>query len=129
MAAQGLVSIGEKTKKTGLVDTFGSYGDVIKSTADRAKMGKNNRRAYIEYEQSKLNGLFSMFGDDTKQPMSKAMLDQFKVVVAPNGIPAVAATEMVRKLSWLVVNCNENSDCIDNVLHCLCTYSLESPKS
>lgn len=118
--AQGRVWTGEQAKERGLVDTIGSYGDAIKSAADRAKMGKNYRLAYIEREPSKFDRLFSMFGDGTKQAMSKAMHDQFKVAVAPSGIPALAATEMVKELSWLADLRKENSSYLV-MAHCMCT--------
>jgi protease-4 len=118
--AQGRVWTGEQAKERGLVDTLGNFGDAIKSAASRAKMGEGYRVAYIEREPSKFDRLFNMFGDTAAKTMSKAISDQFKVAVAPTGIPPAAATEMIKELTWLADLRKENQTFMV-MTHCMCT--------
>lgn len=118
--AQGRVWTGEQAKERGLVDRLGSFGDAIKSAATRAKMGADYRVTYIEREPSKFDRFFSMFGDNAAQAMTKAFNEKFKVAIAPTGIPPVAATEMVKDLSWLADLRKENRSYMV-MAHCMCT--------
>lgn len=118
--AQGRVWTGEQAKERGLVDRLGSFGDALKSAATRAKMGADFRVTYIEREPSKFDRFFSMFGDNAAQAMTKALNEKFKVAIAPSGIPPVAATEMVKDLSWLADLRKENRSYMV-MAHCMCT--------
>ncbi|MFA9274096.1 MAG: signal peptide peptidase SppA [Candidatus Aquirickettsiella gammari] len=118
--AQGRVWTGEQAKERGLVDRLGSFGDALKSAATRAKLGADFRVTYIEREPSKFDRFFSMFGDNAAQAMSKALNEKFKVAIAPSGIPPVAATEMVKDLSWLADLRKENRSYMV-MAHCMCT--------
>ncbi len=114
--AQGRVWTGEQAKERGLVDTLGSFNDALKSAAARAKMGDNYRVAYIEREPSKFEKFFSLFGDGA----AKAVAQQFKVAVAPTGVPPVAAADMVKELSWLADLRKDNKSYLV-MTHCMCT--------
>nr|WP_314857679.1 signal peptide peptidase SppA [uncultured Undibacterium sp.] len=118
--AQGRVWTGEQAKERGLVDKLGSFNDALKSAATRAKLGEAYRVTYIEREPSKFDRIFSMFGDNAAQAMSKALNDKFKVAVAPTGIPPAAATEMVKELNWLADLRKENRSYMV-MAHCMCT--------
>nr|WP_315477550.1 signal peptide peptidase SppA [uncultured Undibacterium sp.] len=117
--AQGRVWTGEQAKERGLVDKLGSFNDALKSAATRAKLGEAYRVTYIEREPSKFDRIFSMFGDNAAQAMSKALNDKFKVAVAPTGIPPAAATEMVKELNWLADLRKENRSYMV-MAHCMC---------
>lgn len=117
--AQGRVWTGEQAKERGLVDRLGSFGDALKSAATRAKMGADYRVAYIERDPSKFDRFFSMFGDNAAQAMTKAINEKFKVAIAPTGIPPVAATDMVKDLSWLADLRKENRSYMV-MAHCMC---------
>ncbi|MBC3875342.1 signal peptide peptidase SppA [Undibacterium flavidum] len=118
--AQGRVWTGEQAKERGLVDRLGSFGDALKSAATRAKMGADYRVTYIEREPSKFDRFFSMFGDNAAQAMTKAFNEKFRVAIAPTGIPPVAATDMVKELSWLADLRKENRSYMV-MAHCMCT--------
>lgn len=118
--AQGRVWTGEQAKERGLVDRLGSFGDALKSAATRAKLGADYRVTYIEREPSKFDRFFSMFGDNAAQAVAKAFDDKFKVAIAPTGVPPVAATEMVKELSWLADLRKENKSYMV-MAHCMCT--------
>ncbi|MFZ6817079.1 signal peptide peptidase SppA [Undibacterium sp. Ji22W] len=117
--AQGRVWTGEQAKERGLVDRLGSFGDALKSAATRAKMGADYRVTYIERDPSKFDRFFSMFGDNAAQAMTKAINEKFKVAIAPTGIPPVAATDMVKDLSWLADLRKENRSYMV-MAHCMC---------
>lgn len=114
--AQGRVWTGEQAKERGLVDRLGSFQDALKAAATKAKLGDNYRVAYIEREPSKFDRLFSMFGESAAQAVNQ----QFKVAVAPTGIPPAAATEMVRDLSWLADLRKDNKGYMV-MAHCMCS--------
>lgn len=118
--AQGRVWTGEQAKERGLVDRLGSFKDAIDSAASRAKLGKDFRLAYIEREMSKFDRLFSMMGETSAGVVKQAINDQFKVAVAPTGVPAAAATEMVKELGWLADLKKDNRGYL-LMAHCMCT--------
>jgi protease-4 len=118
--AQGRVWTGEQAKERGLVDRIGSFKDALKSAATLAKLGNDYRVTYIEREPSKFDRFFSMFEDGATKAAARAINDQFKVAVAPSGIPPAAATEMIKDLAWLADLRKENRSYMV-MAHCMCT--------
>jgi protease-4 len=118
--AQGRVWTGAQAKERGLVDTIGSYGDAIRSAAVRAKMGNDIRIVYIERDMSPFDRFFSMFGDNAAKAVSQAVSEQFKVAVAPTGMPAAAASDMVKELTWLADMRKDNKG-YTVMTHCMCS--------
>ncbi|MBC3809396.1 signal peptide peptidase SppA [Undibacterium seohonense] len=118
--AQGRVWTGEQAKERGLVDRVGSFKDALKSAATLAKLGSDYRVTYIEREPSKFDRFFSMFEDGAAKAAARAINDQFKVAVAPSGIPPAAATEMIKDLAWLADLRKENRSYMV-MAHCMCT--------
>ncbi|GGX21682.1 signal peptide peptidase SppA [Undibacterium macrobrachii] len=118
--AQGRVWTGEQAKERGLIDRIGSYQDALKSAATLAKLGNEYRVTYIEREPSKFDRFFSMFEDGATKAAARAINEQFKVAVAPNGIPPAAATEMIKDLAWLADLRKENRSYMV-MAHCMCT--------
>jgi protease-4 len=118
--AQGRVWTGAQAKERGLVDTIGSYGDAIRSAAVRAKMGNDIRIVYIERDMSRFDRFFSMFGDNAAKAVSQAVSEQFKVAVAPTGMPAAAASDMVKELTWLADMRKDNKG-YTVMTHCMCS--------
>lgn len=118
--AQGRVWTGEQAKERGLIDRIGSYQDALKSAATLAKLGNEYRVTYIEREPSKFDRFFSMFEDGATKAAARAINEQFKVAVAPSGIPPAAATEMIKDLAWLADLRKENRSYMV-MAHCMCT--------
>lgn len=118
--AQGRVWTGEQAKERGLVDRIGSFKDAIDSAASLAKLGKDFRLTYIERDLSKFDRLFSMLGDSGAAYAKQAINEQFKIAVAPTGVPATAATEMVRELGWLA-DMKKSDRGYLVMAHCMCT--------
>lgn len=118
--AQGRVWTGEQAKERGLIDRVGSYQDALKSAATLAKLGNEYRVTYIEREPSKFDRFFSMFEDGATKAAARAINEQFKVAVAPSGIPPAAATEMIKDLAWLADLRKENRSYMV-MAHCMCT--------
>lgn len=118
--AQGRVWTGEQAKERGLIDRIGSYQDALKSAATLAKLGDEYRVTYIEREPSKFDRFFSMFEDGATKAAARAINEQFKVAVAPSGIPPAAATEMIKDLAWLADLRKENRSYMV-MAHCMCT--------
>lgn len=118
--AQGRVWTGEQAKERGLIDRVGSFQDALKSAATLAKLGNEYRVTYIEREPSKFDRFFSMFEDGATKAAARAINEQFKVAVAPSGIPPVAATEMIKDLAWLADLRKENRSYMV-MAHCMCT--------
>ncbi len=118
--AQGRVWTGEQAKERGLIDRIGSYQDALRSAATLAKLGNEYRVTYIEREPSKFDRFFSMFEDGATKAAARAINEQFKVAVAPSGIPPAAATEMIKDLAWLADLRKENRSYMV-MAHCMCT--------
>lgn len=117
--AQGRVWTGEQAKQRGLIDTVGSYTDALASAAKRAKLGNNYRVSYIEREPSKFDRVFNLLGAGVATSLSQALNDQFKLAVLPTGVPAQAATEMAKDLSWLA-DMQKSTKGYMEMTHCLC---------
>ncbi|MFZ6770327.1 signal peptide peptidase SppA [Undibacterium sp. Di26W] len=113
--AQGRVWTGLQAKERGLVDTIGSFSDALKSASTRAKLGNDYRISYIEREPSKFDRIFSIFGAKTAQVLQ----DQFKVAIAPTGLPPAAAAQMLSDLTWLS-EINKEGKSFTALTHCLC---------
>ena len=113
--AQGRVWTGQQAKERGLIDTLGSYKDALNSAAARAKLGENYRITYIERELSAWDRLLQNFDASFAQSLVK----YFDTKLAPSGIPATAAREMVNDLRYLV-GMAEGRKAFSVVTHCLC---------
>ncbi len=60
--AQGRVWAGRQALALGLVDRLGSYGDALKSAAERGKLKPDYRVQYVEAEPGRLEQLLQRFG-------------------------------------------------------------------
>jgi protease-4 len=120
--AQGRVWTGVQAKERGLVDRVGTYGDALKSAADRAKLGSDYRVAYIEREVSKFDRIIEFFGGSAAHAAAQAVAPYVKATLAPTGMPLGAAAEAAQELSWLSEVADKRKP-FTAVTHCLC----ESP--
>lgn len=114
--AQGRVWTGTQAKERGLVDKVGSFGDALKSASERAKLGNEYRISYIEREPSKFDRFLSIF--DAK--IAHVLQDQFKLASVSNGLPPVAATQVLSDLTWLA-EVNKEGKGFTALTHCLCS--------
>ncbi|MBR7801302.1 signal peptide peptidase SppA [Undibacterium fentianense] len=117
--AQGRVWTGEQAKERGLIDRIGSFKDALKSAANRANLNSDYRVTYIEREPSKFDRIFSIFEDGATKAAAKALNEQFKVAVAPSGIPPAAANEVVKDLAWLADLRSDKRGYLF-MAHCMC---------
>lgn len=120
--AQGRVWTGVQAKERGLVDRLGTYGDALKSAAERAKLGSDFRVTYIEREVSKFDRFIEFFGGSAAQAAAQAFAPYVKAAVAPTGLPMGVAADAARDLSWLSEVADKRKP-FTAVTHCLC----ESP--
>ena len=120
--AQGRVWTGAQAKERGLVDKLGSYGDALKSAAQRAKLDKDYRVVYVEREGSKFDRLLDMFGNTALAGVAQAIGGQVRTGLATTGLPPGAAADMARDMGWLSEVGNGRKP-FSAVTHCLC----ESP--
>jgi protease-4 len=120
--AQGRVWTGAQAKERGLVDRLGSYGDALKSAADRAKLGGDYRVVYLEREVSRFDRVLEFFGGSAAHAVAQAMAPYVKASLAPTGMPLGAATEVAHELSWLSELSAQRKPFMA-ITHCLC----ESP--
>lgn len=116
--AQGRVWTGTQAKERGLVDRLGSYGDALKTAAERAKLGPDHRVVYIEREVSKFDKLLELFGGSVAQAFAPFV----KASIAPTGLPMGTAAETAKELNWLNDVAAQRKP-FAAVTHCLC----ESP--
>ena len=122
--AQGRVWTGAQAKDRGLVDTLGSYGDALKSAAQRAKLGADYRVVYIERDLSKFDRLIEMVGGGTAQAavdaVAKAVAAQLKLgAAATTGLPPNAATGIANDFGWLSEITAQHKP-FTAITHCLC---------
>jgi protease-4 len=120
--AQGRVWTGAQAKERGLVDRLGSYGDALKSAAQRAKLDKDYRVVYVEREGSKLDRLLDLFGNTALAGVAQAIGGQVRTGLATTGLPPGAAADMAHDMGWLTEVGNGRKP-FSAVTHCLC----ESP--
>ncbi|MFA9217428.1 MAG: signal peptide peptidase SppA [Sphingomonadaceae bacterium] len=120
--AQGRVWTGTQAKERGLVDKLGSYGDALKSAAQRAKLEKDYRVVYVEREGSKVDRLLDLFGNTALAGVAQAIGGQVRGGLATTGLPPGAAADIARELGWLSEISNGRKP-FSAVTHCLC----ESP--
>jgi protease-4 len=120
--AQGRVWTGAQAKERGLVDRLGSYGDALKSAADRAKLGGDFRVVYLEREVSRFDRVLEFFGGSAAHAVAQAMAPYVKASLAPTGMPLGAATEVAHELGWLSELSAQRKPFMA-ITHCLC----ESP--
>jgi protease-4 len=120
--AQGRVWTGAQAKERGLVDRLGSYGDALKSAADRAKLGADYRVVYLEREVSRFDRVLEFFGGSAAHAVAQAVAPYVKASLAPTGMPLGAATEVAHELSWLSELSAQRKPFMA-ITHCLC----ESP--
>jgi protease IV len=114
--AQGRVWTGAQAQERGLVDTLGSYGDALQSAARRAKLGSDYRVSYIEHEGSRIERLLELFGASNAQALGL----EVKLGLTPTGMPAGAALDAAKELTWLS-ELSENRKPFAAMTHCLCT--------
>ncbi len=120
--AQGRVWTGAQAKERGLVDKLGSYGDALKSAAQRAKLDKDYRVVYVERESSKFDRLLDLFGNTALAGVAQAIGGQVRTGLSTTGLPPGAAADMAHDLGWLAEISNGRKP-FSAVTHCLC----ESP--
>ncbi len=120
--AQGRVWSGAQAKDRGLVDKLGSYGDALKSAAQRAKLDKDFRVVYVERESSKFDRLLDLFGNTALAGVAQAIGGQVRTGLSSTGLPPGAAVDMAHELGWLSEISNGRKP-FTAVTHCLC----ESP--
>jgi protease-4 len=121
--AQGRVWTGAQAKERGLVDTLGSYGDALKSAAQRAKLDKGDYRVvYVERESSKFDRLLELFGGSALADVAHVFGGQVRTGLATTGLPPGAAADVAHDLAWLTEISNGRKP-FSAITHCLC----ESP--
>jgi len=113
---QGRVWTGAQAKERGLVDRLGSYGDALKSAAQRAKLGNDYRVVYVEREPGKLERLLGMFGESGTQALAQALDAR---LASTTGVPPALAHDTLRELGWLSEMADGRKP-FSVVAHCLC---------
>jgi protease-4 len=117
---QGRVWTGAQAKERGLVDRIGSYGDALRSAAQRAKLGDDFRIAYAQQPSSLAERLLERIGLSDAQ----ALTVQVKLGLLPDPVAAAAlstgmASGITRDLGWLS-QVAERHQPFAAVTHCLC---------
>jgi protease-4 len=116
---QGRVWTGAQAKERGLVDTLGSYGDALKSAAQRGHLGEGYRVAYIEREGTAFERFLEKFGVSARQ----AVNIQVKLGLLPDlgqaALPAGAAAGVAKDFGWLA-GVADGKKPFAAVTHCLC---------
>jgi protease-4 len=117
---QGRVWTGAQAKERGLVDRIGSYGDALRSAAQRAKLGDDFRIAYAQQPSSLAERLLERIGLSDAQ----ALTVQVKLGLLPDPVAAAAlstgmASGITRDLGWLS-QVAERRQPFAAVTHCLC---------
>ena len=114
--AQGRVWTGAQAKERGLVDRIGSYGDALKSAAERAKLGEDYRVAYIEREARGFERLVQMVGG-TAASWLAALLDGGSM--SSTALPPAIVRDLEHDLGWLA-DVAERRNPFMTITHCLC---------
>ena len=121
---QGRVWTGAQAKERGLVDRLGSYGDALRSAAQRAKLGDDFRIAYAEQPASLAERFLASLGLSDVQALNV----QVKLGLVPDPMTAAAlstaastmnAAGITRDLGWLS-QVAERRQPFAAVTHCLC---------
>jgi len=117
---QGRVWTGAQAKERGLVDRLGSYGDALRSAAQRAKLGDDYRIAYAEQPASLAERFLASLGLSDVQALNV----QVKLGLLPDPVTAAAlstgaAAGITRDLGWLS-QVAERRQPFAAVTHCLC---------
>ncbi|GGY78847.1 signal peptide peptidase SppA [Pseudoduganella plicata] len=117
--AQGRVWTGAQAKERGLVDTLGSFGDALKSAAQRARLTGDTRIVYIEREGSKFDKLVEFFGGSTARALAKVFTQEAGVALATTGVPLGVAKNAAQELNWLNEMTAQRKP-FTVLTHCLC---------
>ncbi|WP_323140997.1 signal peptide peptidase SppA [Massilia phyllosphaerae] len=121
---QGRVWTGAQAKERGLVDRLGSYGDALRSAAQRAKLGDDFRIVYAEQPASLAERFLASLGLSDVQALNV----QVKLGLVPDPVSAAAlstaastmnAAGITRDLGWLS-QVAERRQPFAAVTHCLC---------
>lgn len=116
---QGRVWTGAQAKERGLVDRLGSYGDALKSAAQRAKLGGEYRVAYIERDIPPVERFLAMFGVSASTAINIQVRLGLLPADLPLAIPAGAAAGVAKDLAWLS-GVTESRKPFEAFTHCLC---------
>jgi protease-4 len=114
--AQGRVWSGAQALERGLIDRLGSYGDALRSAAERAKLGEDPRIVYIERDPGAFSRFVSLLSAEVARTFSASIDEKLGGI----GLPASALAPAARDLGWLA-GLLERRKPFDAVAHCLCT--------
>ena len=114
--AQGRVWSGAQALERGLIDRLGSYGDALRSAAERAKLGDDPRILYIERDPGAFARFVSLLNAEVARTFSASIDEKLGGI----GLPASALAPTARDLGWLA-GLLERRKPFDAVAHCLCT--------
>ena len=114
--AQGRVWSGAQALERGLIDRLGSYGDALRSAAERAKLGDDPRILYIERDPGAFSRFVSLLNAEVARTFSASIDEKLGGI----GLPASALAPAARDLGWLA-GLLERRKPFDAVAHCLCT--------
>jgi protease-4 len=122
---QGRVWTGAQAKERGLVDRLGSYGDALRSAAQRAKLGDDYRIVYAERPGSLAERLLERLGLSETQALNvQVKLGLLPDPVAGAALSAVlsdgAAAGIGKDLGWLSQVAQRRQP-FAAVTHCLCS--------
>jgi protease-4 len=117
---QGRVWTGAQAKERGLVDRLGSYGDALRSAAERAHLGADYRVMYAEQPTTLAERLLERMGLSDAQ----ALTVQVKLGLLPADLGAAAlggstAAAIGKDLGWLAGVADRRQP-FAAVTHCLC---------
>jgi protease-4 len=122
---QGRVWTGAQAKERGLVDRLGSYGDALRSAAQRAKLGDDYRVVYAERPGSLAERLLERLGLSEAQALNV----QVKLGLLPDPVAGAALSTMLsdgaaagigKDLGWLSQVAQRRQP-FAAVTHCLCS--------
>ena len=117
---QGRVWTGTQAKERGLVDRLGSYGDALRSAAERARLGDDFRVMYAEQPTTLAERVLERMGLSDAQILNV----QVKLGLLPLDLGAAAlggnaTAGITRDLGWLSAVANRKQP-FAAVTHCLC---------
>jgi protease-4 len=121
---QGRVWTGAQAKERGLVDRLGSYGDALRSAAQRAKLGDDYRVVYAEPPASLAERFLASLGLSDVQALNVQvklglLQDPVSAAALATAASTMNAAGITRDLGWLS-QVAERRQPFAAVTHCLC---------
>jgi protease-4 len=118
---QGRVWTGAQAKERGLVDRLGSYGDALRSAAQRAHLGDDFRVAYAAQPTTFVERLLDRMGFSDVQALNvQVRLGLLPLDLTAGALGAPATAAIGKDLGWLA-DVAARRQPFAAVTHCLCS--------